>query len=268
MGLPLTADGNRIRKKFLQLAKLLHPDIPGRTAAEKELATQYFAKLVSPAYKLLGSDRDRNEYFATLRLLVQRLKQKGEPIEVEAEAAKKLLRLSHETNYLRAVDEVASRQYESLDAILDVAAELSELNLVYLMTQESVVPPTVRPAVAATATPAATTPKVSPAQRNLQLAELFVSKKQWREAQQELKAAEKLDPNNAQVHALLGLVYLQQNVASLAKTSLQKALKLDPQEPTALKCMKQLNAAASTAAKPVDKKGGGGLFGGLFGGKK
>jgi cytochrome c-type biogenesis protein CcmH/NrfG len=54
---------------------------------------------------------------------------------------------------------------------------------------------------------------------------------------------------------------MNQNVAAIAKASFQKALKLDPKEPTALKYINQVSAAAQTqtSAKPPEKKGG--LFG-------
>jgi Flp pilus assembly protein TadD len=92
------------------------------------------------------------------------------------------------------------------------------------------------------------------------MAELFISKKQWTDALKELISAEKLDPNNAKLYALRGLVQMNQNAAAIAKASFQKALKLDPKEPTALKYINQVSTPTSqAAAKPPDKKGG--LFG-------
>jgi Flp pilus assembly protein TadD len=93
------------------------------------------------------------------------------------------------------------------------------------------------------------------------MAELFIGKKQWTEALKELLVAEKLDPNNAKVFALKGLVQMNQNANVIAKSSFQKALKLDPKEPTALKYLNQVNAATSTKTpeKAPEKKGG--IFG-------
>jgi Flp pilus assembly protein TadD len=108
------------------------------------------------------------------------------------------------------------------------------------------------------ATPAAK-PAQSPALRNLNMAELFISKKQWTDALKELLSAEKLDPNNAKVYALKGLVQMNQNAAAIAKASFQKALKLDPKEPTAVKYINQVSAATKPPEKPPEKKGG--LFG-------
>jgi tetratricopeptide (TPR) repeat protein len=265
LGLPLTTSPEQIRKKFIKLAKILHPDIFGKTVAEKEMATQYFAKMVSPAYQLLNSDRERGEYLATLRMFAKNKKEKQEVPTLSNELAQKLYRIPHEVTYTQYVEQVALKQYESLDSILEYSAVLSELNLVYLFTQ-----PTLNfgssnaaPAPSNVSQEANAAPKVvqSPALRNLNMAELFISKKQWTEALKELLVAEKLDPNNAKVYALRGLVQMNQNANAIAKSSFQKALKLDPKEPTALKYLNQVNAATSTKTpeKAPEKKGG--IFG-------
>ncbi|BBC24533.1 J domain-containing protein [Pseudanabaena sp. ABRG5-3] len=274
LGLPLTTDAAHIRKKFLKLAKILHPDVFGRTEEEKETATKYFSKMVSPAYQVLNSDRDRGEYLATLRIFAQSQKQKDSALTLSSEIAQKLYRIPHEITYAQFVEQIAPKQYESLDAILEHTATLSELNLVYLMTQSSLSFTTGSSAASAAPSPnqsmgqngngqpsVAPKPAQSPALRNLNMAELFINKKQWTDALKELIAAEKLDPNNAKVYALKGLVQMNQNAAAIAKASFQKALKLDPKEPTALKYINQVNIATSakTPEKPPEKKGG--LFG-------
>ncbi len=261
----MTAEAAQIRKKFLKLAKILHPDVFGKTTEEKEMATKYFSKMVSPAYQLLNSDRERGEYLATLRMFAQSKKQKEETPALSFEIAQKLYRLPHEITYKQFVEQVAPKQYENLDSILEYTATLSELNLVYMLTQPSpsftsgssvaTSSPTVNQEVSPTPKP----PTQSPALRNLNMAELFISKKQWTDALKELLTAEKLDPNNAKVYALRGLVQTNQNLAAIAKSSFQKALKLDPNEPTALKYINQVNAP-KTPEKPPEKKGG--LFGG------
>ena len=266
----MTAEAAQIRKKFLKLAKILHPDVFGRTSEEKEIATKYFSKMVSPAYQLLNSDRERGEYLATLRMFAQSKKQKEETPVFSSEIAQKLYRLPHEITYKQFVEQVAPKQYESLDLILEYTATLSELNLAYMLTQPSLSFTSGSSNVTSSASASTTvnqetssvrpsTPAVSPAIRNLNMAELFISKKQWTDALKELISAEKLDPNNAKVYALKGLVQMHQNVAAIAKASFQKALKLDPKEPTALKYLTQVSAP-KTPEKPPDKKGG--LFGG------
>ncbi len=133
----MTTDVEHIRKKFITLAKILHPDVFGKTPEEKELATKYFSKMVSPAYKLLNSDRERGEYLATVRIFAQGKKQKAEVPTLTSEIAQKLYRLPHEITYKQYVETVAPKQYESLDSIMEYTSVLSELNLVYLFTKQS-----------------------------------------------------------------------------------------------------------------------------------
>ncbi len=261
----MTTEPAQIRKKFLKLAKILHPDVFGRTIEEKESATKYFSKMVSPAYQLLNSDRERGEYLATLRMFAQGKKQKEETPTLSSEIAQKLYRIPHEITYKQYVEEVSPKQYETLDSIMEYTATLSELNLVYLFTQTSLsfssgsaATPASNQGANVEATPAAK-PAQSPALRNLNMAELFISKKQWTDALKELISAEKLDPNNAKVYALKGLVQMNQNAAAIAKASFQKALKLDPKEPTAVKYINQVSATTKPPEKPPEKKGG--LFG-------
>jgi tetratricopeptide (TPR) repeat protein len=237
---------------------------------EKELANSYLSKMVNPAYQTLNSDRERGEYLATLRLFAQGQKQKGEAPTLTSDLAQKLYKYPHETTYAKFVEEVSPRQYKTLDKIVEYTEDLSELNLVFLLTQQSLVFSSSSASPAATANAMNSAAEVakpltmSPAARNLQMAELFIGKKQWPDALKELKAAEKLDPNNAKVFGMQGFVYMNQNVATMAKASFQKALKLDPKEPMALKYMNQVNSSTPAAAKPAakpDPKSGGGLFG-------
>ena len=261
----MTTSPEQIRKKFIKLAKILHPDIFGKTIEEKEMATQYFAKMVSPAYQLLNSDRERGEYLATLRIFAKNKKEKQEVPKLSNELAQKLYRIPHEFTYKQYVEQIAPKQYETLDSILEYSAVLSELNLVYLFTQQTLNfgSSVADPALTNANQEVNSAPKVvqSPALRNLNMAELFISKKQWTEALKELLVAEKLDPNNAKVFGLKGLVQMNQNANTIAKSSFQKALKLDPKEPTALKYLNQVNAATSTKTpeKAPEKKGG--IFG-------
>jgi tetratricopeptide (TPR) repeat protein len=263
LGLPMTVDPLQIRKKFLKLAKILHPDVFGRTTEEKETATKYFSKMVSPAYQILNSDRERGEYLATLRMFAQSKKQKQEAPTLNSEIAQKLYRIPHEITYKQYVEEITPKQYESLDSILEYTATLSELNLVYLFTQTSLSFTASGSATPMNAIndqsaqqPLAAKPAQSPALRNLNMAELFVGKKQWTDALKELIAAEKLDPNNAKIYALKGVVQMNQNAIAIAKSSFQKALKLDPKEPIALKYINQVNIASKPPEKPPEKKGG------------
>jgi hypothetical protein len=76
----------------------------------------------------------------------------------------------------------------------------------------------------------------------------------------------------------MGMTYLRQKQPTMAKIHFNKALSIDPQDPIALEGKQKLDpptAKPSTqgttpklAAKATQPKPSGGLFGGLFGGKK
>lgn len=95
-----------------------------------------------------------------------------------------------------------------------------------------------------------------------------------------MKDALKIAPKSSRCHSLLAFIYLKQNKLKMAKIHFDNALKLDPNNQTALtwkpkidKALGQqssssnVNAPSSNGDKQSDKSGGG-LFGGLFGGKK
>ncbi len=247
-----------MRKKFLKLAKILHPDVANYSEVEKKLATRFFAKLVSPAYQVLNHDRDRTEYFLTLRTLANGFKQKPPQVELQSALARQLMQSPHEGNYIKAVNEIASLQYRRLDKVLDYTAELSELNLVYLMTQPAIGQFGASNDRSFEDETVIQDPNHLKIEGGLKLAEMYISKKMWAEAMRELKVLEKIAADNARVHALLGLVYMNQNLVVMAKTSFQKALKLDPKNPIALKYLNQSGSAqpksASQAASQATKQ--------------
>ena len=108
----------------------------------------------------------------------------------------------------------------------------------------------------------------------------LIEKNNFAQARVELQDALKLEPNSSLCHSLMGMVYLKQNQTTMAKIHMNKALQLDPKDPTALKGKKLLDQlvqksggqspapSKSTQGKQSDNPGGSGLFGGMFGGKK
>lgn len=260
LGLPLTAEPQEIRRKFLQLAKMLHPDVFARSPAEKTWAERYFARMVGPAYQKLNSDRDRSEYFATLRYFAEDFKQKGNPPNVTSEFAQKLLKLPHEITYNDFAQQLAAKQYQSLEQVIDYTEQLSELNLVFLFVQKTLVQPA-RPIEEPTVVQEAP-PSESKAARHIAAAEALIGKKKLTEALAELKLAEKQDPKLSTVYALMGVVYSQQKAEVMAKSNFQKALRLNPKDPIALQYTnpKPGAAPASKTAPPPKKKGLFGLF--------
>lgn len=136
LGLPIISDPTYIRNVYLRIARILHPDIYGFSAEEKEIATQYLAKLVNPAYNGLMRDRDRTAYQGIFKLLAKRLMQRSRNIQIHSEIACELVMTPSDKVYEHLVTEIAKVQYESLTQILEHTAEISELNLVYILYKE------------------------------------------------------------------------------------------------------------------------------------
>jgi tetratricopeptide (TPR) repeat protein len=165
---------------------------------------------------------------------------------LQSQVALQFLQYPNEGNYIKAIDDIAGLQYRSLDKVLDYTAELSELNLVYLMTQD-MSGQSSSGAVKSDSDREPQDPNAIKIQSGIQLAEMYIGKKQWTEAMRELKVLEKLAADNPKVHVLIGLVYMNQNLAVMAKTSFQKALKLDPKNEIALKHLNQSGSAQTQA---------------------
>ncbi|MDX1976269.1 MAG: DnaJ domain-containing protein [Pseudanabaenaceae cyanobacterium bins.68] len=286
LGIPVTATAQQVRKRYLSIAKHLHPDVYGRPPEEKIKATRYFSRLVNPAYSTLNQERERIEYAEILRLLAKRLLKRNERLAPQSEAAKKLLYFPKELqyDYEKAVLAIAQIQYEQLDQILEHIAQLSELNLVFVLVREgyqhfNAGPSTLgRPASSGNTSfgqqpPRPPKPLERPANsaaQHITMAEQLVAAQQWSLAIQELRAALQIDPNSSKSHALLGYVYMQRKLTSMAKSSFKQALKLNPNEPLAKENFAKLEGQEQPVSKPEanktatkDKKGG--FFGWLSG---
>ncbi|OUL32969.1 J domain-containing protein [Nostoc sp. 106C] len=294
------ADVKDIRKRYLAIARLLHPDSNGAVSeSEKQLASEFLSKLVNPAYEKLSGERTRAEYMIVLSQMGKRLVQESTTVDIHTNLAKQLA-TAPEANishlYKTAIAKLAETQYQSLQQVPQVIAQISELNLVYLMrnagkslaapppVQPTVnpVPPKPNPATTTTAAPPPPAPasEDSAVEHYFRRAQTLIDKNQFAQAQVELQDAIKLEPKNSRCHSLIALVYLKQNRLKMAKIHFDNALKLDPNDKTALEWKPKLdkvlgqqsggskgNSPANTAGKQSDKSGGG-LFGGLFGGKK
>ncbi|MBD2175514.1 DnaJ domain-containing protein [Pseudanabaena sp. FACHB-1998] len=136
LGLPIITSPNYIRYVYLSIVRILHPDVYGFSPEQKEMATQYLAKLVNPAYNVLMKDQERHTYQAIFKLLAKRLMQKSRNIPIYSAAACELLMNPNDGTYERSVSAIAKLQYSSLDNILEYTAQISELNLVYILCKE------------------------------------------------------------------------------------------------------------------------------------
>ncbi|WP_103667213.1 J domain-containing protein [Pseudanabaena sp. BC1403] len=140
LGLPLTAESSLVRRRYLLIAKCLHPDIHGRSSTEKEVATQYLSKLVNPAYNVLSQERERTEYSAILKLLGKRLMKRNQKFLPQSNIAQQYLVSSKDFNYEQTVHDIAKAQYQDLGKALEQTGLLSELNLVHILLQEGYKP--------------------------------------------------------------------------------------------------------------------------------
>lgn len=278
LGVPVDADSEQIRQRYKQIARRLHPDSNQSTSqAEKGLAVQLFSKWVSPAYSLLSKEKPRAEHLIILGHMGKRLISESQNLQIVNEVARQLAQAGNvDQAYKTSVQNVAVAQYESLGQAIEAIATLSELNMVYLMRKEGEgLRKTTASKTASTPTTAsketenqpAEPTKVSPADPYIRRAEEHIAKNNLAKAVLELRDALNFAPSNSTCHSLLGLVYLKQNQPTMAKIHINKALQLNPQDPKALQAKKILERVApTTGGKPPEKSGG--LFGGLFGGKK
>ena len=207
-------------------------------------------------------------------------KEKGK-IPVASEAAKQLGRsgASLDFAYKSAVQNIASKQYESLDQVSDKIAEISELNLVYLMLKGSKGEGIKQEGIAGATTnpePVRSKPPSPPPRPEPQLdstgasrvpeyirrAEGYMVKNNFASAVLELREALKLDQTNSNGHSLLGIAYLKQNQMAMAKVHLNKALQLNPKEERAIKAKQYLDKlmeknastkSASSSKQPQSK---------------
>jgi len=286
LGVPLDAEFNDIRKRYMKIARRLHSDTCSfESQADKDWANQFLSKVVNPAYNKFSKESDRKEYNLLLAAIAKRVAKEQAKMQIESAAAKQLATAKDwEEAYKTAVSKLALKQYESVKETQEAIDQISELNMVYLLRKERMgggvgvaagsPPKPVTPSTekTAAATPATVTPpppppkrEGSPAEAYCRRAQGFMDSKSYAKSILELKEGLKLDPKHSQTHALLAMCYLQQDQATMAKIEMNKALVSNPEEPTALEVKKKLEQAAAKSKKGDEKPG---FFASLFGGKK
>ncbi|MEH2062619.1 MAG: tetratricopeptide repeat protein [Nostoc sp.] len=293
---PVDANVKEIRKRYLQIARRLHPDSSfTESDAQKQLGNEFLSKLVNPAYEKLVGDRTRTEYILILSQIGKRLVQESTSVTLNTDLARQLVEAANVDHFYKsAIAKLAQTQYDSLEHVLQVIAQVSELNLVYLMRNagksSAASPPSAQPKVQSGIpqpnTPKSTAPAPAPAKEGLVVeqyvrrAQSLIEKNQFAPAKVELQEALKLEPKNSRCHSLIAMVYLKQNQLKMAKIHFDNALKLDPNDETALQWKPKIDKAlgqqtsdhkVTSSPNNGDKqpeKSGSGLFGGLFGGKK
>ncbi|MBW4464110.1 MAG: tetratricopeptide repeat protein [Pegethrix bostrychoides GSE-TBD4-15B] len=308
LGAPVDADLKEIRKRYLGIARLLHPDSAMlESGADRQLAAEYLSKLVNPAYEKLSQEKSNTEHAVLLRLKGQQALKQQDTVVLTSDSARQVASSSDiDSAYKAALRDLTQNQYRQLDRALELTGQISELNLVYLMRKESRGDMSARrqgaPVSAAseggtasgmprtfsrsTPNPAAPPPpKETLVSAYLRRAAGFETKQDYPRAILELRDALKLEPTNSACHSQLGVIYLKTNQATMAKIHFNKALELNPEDAVALEGKRRLEgpsaksdpkakaASKPGASKPAGKSSskeekGGGGLFGLFGGKK
>jgi curved DNA-binding protein CbpA len=283
LGLSVKAEAKDIRKRYLKIAQTLHPDTcKAASDQEKQMASQLLSKLVNPAYENLSKDQNRKEHQIILTQIGKRLASDANKITLGSESAKKLFQAQGNIDaiYQNLINEIAQQQYNSIKGALVQIAQLSELNLVYLMlTQGQNIGSTVSQnqtqvtvnsngKTAPESTPQAPSVTEKPKNPYLRRAQEYIEKNNYAKAVLELREGLKSNPNEPEIHSLLGLAYIKENQLAMGRVHVKKALQIDPKNKIALKCqdlLDQMNPETKTTKETPKKSGG--LFG-LFGGKK
>ncbi|HEY9639398.1 MAG TPA: DnaJ domain-containing protein [Coleofasciculaceae cyanobacterium] len=285
LGVAVDADIKEIRKRYLAIARRLHPDSQvTEDEADRKNAAELLSKLVNPAYEKLSQEKNYTEYCILLRLKGQQALKQQETVVLTSDPARQLAAAPDlDVTYRTALKQLAERQYQQLHQALEVAGQISELNLVYLMRKESRGEPVGarRPSPAASnsssnaasGTPPATAvmprspagssvpPQRVPATREalvaayLRRAQEFELKQNFPRAILELRDAIKMEPTNSACHSRLGMIYLKTNQNTMAKIHFNKALELNPQDAVALEGKSRLESSSSApaAGKPEAK---------------
>jgi tetratricopeptide (TPR) repeat protein len=279
LGVGVNAEEIKIRERYQTVARALHPDsAQWKTDAERQLAVKLFSRLVTHAYGKLSRASQLQEQVIMLELLGKRSIEQGDRLQINDPLCQQLYQSGNdfELVYDRLLAEMAQRQYTVLTESEQIVNQMSELNMVYLLRRQLQSVRSTPPPSAATGSlsgevngnKSSDLGKVSPIEGALRRATDYMSSKNWAKAVPELREAIGAEPNNARAHALLGLVYLNQQQLTMSKLSIDKAMRLNPQDPQAIQAKQEFdrasnpsrnNSTSKTAIKPKV-----GMFGGLF----
>jgi curved DNA-binding protein CbpA len=287
LGFSLAEDPQRARRRYLTVARQLHPDsLRAASDEQKQLASELLSKLVNPAYETLSQTKLAKEHSILLKMKQEQLVARPILLSAKSDAAKRLLGTSNlETDYAAALQKIASTQFDNLSTVNAAIGEISELNAVYLMRKGNVGEKAKSSPDASAQKKAVKTELRRPRheaiiESYLSRAKEFEYKRDYSRAILELREAITAHPQSASCHAYLADLYLKSQQATLAKIHAKQALVFDAENALAKAVQAKLSASASKSAAKgksaaaKDGKGnttntpkGGGLFSGLFGGK-
>jgi tetratricopeptide (TPR) repeat protein len=284
LGVSVDADATGVRDRYKEIARLMHPDSANwQTVDEKMLATKIFSSVVNQSYAQLSKVAQLQEQQVMLELLAKRVIADAGKIDISSSSAQKLYQQSTEDLnrvYHELLQELALQQYRQLGSSTEITGNISELNMVYLLRKrnQSVRSSTTGNTAAPGTESVTEMPKAAAeatknplmGEKAMRRAEEYINMRNWTKANVELREVLKDDPSNAIAHAQMAIVYYRQNQATMAKMHMNKAIQLDPSDPTvrnAKQEIKKLMSDAPVASKsPAAAGGKGGLFG-LFGRK-
>ncbi|MEA5533170.1 J domain-containing protein [Crocosphaera sp. XPORK-15E] len=275
LGVPLDADSRQIRQRYLKIAYILHPDTcRGKTEKEKNRANKILSKLVNPAYEQLSKDRSRSEYLLILSQMGQNLAKELSSITIATDEAQKLIQTSQnaELTYHKLLLPLIASEYNDLEQVFNKIAQISELNLIYLMIKQGEqikAKARQKPKAKPTPPPTKTETKdqVSAIASSVKRAQDYIKRNNTSQAIIELREILKKEPNNSSCHGLLGLAYIKENQLTMAKVHINKARKVNPQDPIVIEAKEALDKASPEENKPKssDKPKKTGIFGSFFG---
>ncbi|MFM7352331.1 MAG: DnaJ domain-containing protein [Microcystis aeruginosa] len=292
LGVSIDAEQEEIREHYLKIAYKIHPDTCRTyTTDEKKRANQLLSKLVNPAYEHLSHDLSREEFRLVLAQMGKAMGKDLSKITISSEPARKLAQstANYELAYQKILKSLAIDQYTALENTYQKIAQLSELNLVYLILTEGRGNKKTTPkvfisqgntnqselvAATVTTTAARTRAKESPLEAYIRRAQASLDENNPAQALRELRDALRQEPDNGICHALIGLAYLRQNQLSMARVHINRAWQTNPKDATVIKCKRELDKAVNSNIEMQDqkeqkeegeRKGG---FWSRFGGKK
>ncbi len=286
IGVPVTADGQRLMKRYRSVAKLLHPDrFIQADPSVRELVTQLLTRLVNPAYSKVKDDVSQKEILVLIRLQAQQAAKDGTNLQTAVARSLKSQPLAQvDSFYEQQVSAISDRQYTDLSSFDEATRSLIELNAVYFQLKSG--EPTWRPRrtglmptpstsqsnpsqstqhSAQNSTPHSAQTIVPPvetsnhvyAKRHYDRAKHYAQTSAWKEAISELKDAIRMDQSCGDYHALLGFVYFKQEQRGMARVHFKQALKLNPDDKLAKRFLPYVTddrPAAVPDAKGTEKR--------------
>jgi curved DNA-binding protein CbpA len=275
LGISVNADERQISKRYYVLAKQLHPDQRiNNNNPDRELAEIVFTQLINPAYEQLKQRKKRSSVIALLRSGTKALDQQ------KAVAAKMSIIQTMSTMtaqeaelfYEDVVKSYASAQYHSLQRSYQLTQQLSALNIVYLSCQQIENLPGNQPQAItdeediteiqsdqdettllqnnSSSNTILQAELINYAKRHYERAVEYSHQEKWNLAVGELRDAIKLDVTNSDYYALLGVVHFNQKFIGMAKVYIRQALKMNPQQPLALKYAELLHIKVNETVAP------------------